>query len=183
MSDLTKLLMSESVDIPKLVERNRSEGYPDLTPQLKAFAIEYVQCLNHMEAAESIGLSRGRGIRLMRNPLVSAMIQDMQAKMATRAIITREYIESENLELNDIAMGRADTFLLTRDGDVVKEKVHNLPVARAVQADMAKNAGIQNIVIADKGAVSISINLSSLGVSHEVEVEKPLLDGEYTDVS
>ena len=188
MPVLKKLRVDPSLDIEKLIRANRENNFPDLKAKPRAFAMNYVELLDHRAAAEAAKYDPNKGKKLLRDPLISAFIGFLQEKLVTRKLITREYIESQWLELNDIAMARVATLTgetcINADGVEVPEErlMHNLPVARAVLAEMTKGTNFSEDSSAQGGAVNISINLKALGVSNEsaakATIQKTILEGE-----
>lgn len=185
MSTLKLLQNDDSLTITKLIEANKKAGWPDLEPWQKSFCAEYIECYSHRDAAKLAGKSPAQGVRILRDPLVSAYIAFLQEKITTRKIITREFIESEMLELNDIAMGRVETKLVDKDGIAYSAEVHNLPVARAVQTEMAKATKFYEDGSSQGGTVEIQLNLGGLGIKPDVaknaSVRGVVIEGELSD--
>ena len=185
MPSLELLQKDFSINTEKLIKANIEQGFPDLDPKHKAFAYNYVATLNHRDAATESGFPAARGIQVLRDPLVNAMIGFLQDKMATRSIITREFVEAEMLALNDIAMGRVETKMVDKDGGSFSEFVHNLPVAKAVQTELAKSTKFYQDGSSQGGEVQISINLGALGVRPETAakatVQRTIINGELAD--
>lgn len=178
MPSLKQILNDSLIDMPKLIEANRELGFPDLEPQHKAFAYEYVACMNHRDAAVAANLPASKGIQLRRDPLIAAMISHLQERMATHSIITRDHVQAEMVELNDIAMGRIATKLVDKDGRAYEAEVHNLPVAKAVQTEMAKMTDAYKDGSGNKSDVTIVINSQALGVTGEMVLEQAPIEGQ-----
>lgn len=123
----------------------------EITPLERAFAMEYVSNgYNHIKAAESIGLNRSKGIRLVKNPIVQLLIKELQDKQHTLSLVTNEFVMTCYMRLLPKLMGEDDIpqVVMNRDSgdtDTVDIKKFHAAETVAVLRDMAKMVGDYNI--------------------------------------
>lgn len=180
-------LTINSKSLKNLIDHNRRNDWPDILDMERMFCYEYIANGHSLAgAAKAAKMSRANGLKALRKPLVHACIQDMISTMGSRKIMDAEFIETQMLELYDIAMGNIETKCVDRDGEVYSGLIHNLPVAAKLLTEMAKTTKIYEDGSAQGGTVNIGINMGALGISpsasSRMEIKtSDILEGEFTD--
>lgn len=155
-------------ELERTIERLRDDGWNDLDPLKRAFAISYSYCNSHVEAAREIGKA-GQGLKFLRDPFVRALIADMQAELAKISIINRSFVEQKMLETLEKLEGNVPVPMVTMSGDSYEEhKFHSGEVVTLLR-DMGKIAQIVPKDDGPVGGVNIQINLGAMVGSDKEE--------------
>ena len=93
-------------------------------------------------AAKEAGLSNQRGRLLLSNPLVRALIADLQKEQYQTNIITEELIRTKLLELLPKLMGEEEVPIVLSNGAMVMEKKFFPGEARAALESLGKSIGM-----------------------------------------
>jgi len=163
--------------INELIERNRKNGWPDLEPHQRAFAYLFLVDFDHRAAAESVGMARTSGIRLLRHPMVAAFIEEEQQKQATNAFITKEYITTQYINMIPMLLGEVDMPFTNASGEQCYGKQFRPAELRGILQELSKTVDGFNKEKMQQGAsggVSINLNLANL----IGEVEGVTIEGE-----
>lgn len=126
-------------DLQAKIERNRANGWADLSLQQKAFASEYTVSYDHISAAEKTGYEKPSGLRLLRHPLVIAYIEDLQELNKINGIITKDFINAQYLILLDMAMGREEIKICLANGERVSAKVTKISEAVSILKQLSSS--------------------------------------------
>ena len=158
-------LALESKPSEEVVRWNRENGYPDLSPQERAFARKYMESFNVRTAARDVGLPVSKAHLTLKKPLVGAFIEDLEAQYSERSFLSRELVILEQVELLDKLMGREEVPIVTVKGDkVVAKKFHAMEAVKLL-GDLAKQTGASKSSGGEGSAVTVNIDFSALGVS------------------
>ncbi len=108
----------------RVIERNRGEKWECLEPHKRMFAIEYMRTMSHVMAAKNIGRA-GDGLRYLRDPLVLALISDLQEEYHQTNIITEYWIQAKLMELLPRVMGEEEIPIVLANGlEMTAKKFH-----------------------------------------------------------
>lgn len=153
----------EEEDTVRLIQRNKEIGWPDIPHQKKAFAHEYIlNGYNHREAAKEVGIAASSGIRVLREPLVSAYVAHLQETNFTSQIITKQFVEHQYLELIPFLKGEREIPIVTGSGAEIDAcKFHGSELV-AVLRDLSKITGYQKEEENNKNLVNIEINFGAV---------------------
>ena len=162
-----------------LLERNRGLNWPDVTPEQRAFAYELLRNgYKHAAAAEEIGLARSAGIRLLRHPLVSAFIAELQEQEASHNFITKRFVESMYVDLLPKLLGEEEVPLVTPAGEQFHAKKFHSSEAVSVLRDLSKSSGYQETEGPKSATVNVTINAAAMqGSASPIDVELEVSDG------
>ena len=170
---------------------NNTENSPDplvifeaLSPQERAFSLAYVTCYDHAQAAQEVGLSRDRGLRLINKPLVSQFIAHLQQDQEQYMVINRAFVQAKALELWPKINGEEPVAIVDRDG--IEKQACKFHAADAVSllTFFGKHAGFSQ----EKSTrhVTINIDLERMGIdeskSKNVSVTLDASDGEFEEI-
>lgn len=152
-----------------LVERNQENNWIDLSDQDKAFAYVYIlNGYNHLEAAEEVGIARSGALRTLRKPLVSAFISHLQTENFTASRITKDFVESQYLEILPKLKGEEDIAYVTGMGLEVEVKKFHGSELISVLRDLSKSSGYQKEEEINKSQVNIQMNFGAVMDKPEV---------------
>lgn len=156
----------------EIIERNKETGWPDIDHQRRAFALEYVTDYDHRRAAKIAGFNPDRGVKLIREPLLSHFIVALQLERFNANIITREFIESRRLRLLDMVMGDVPAPHITPQGEEIEARKLQADSARGVLSDMEKAIGEGKV----NAGITVQINVAGL-----IGEQGAVIDGEVVD--
>ncbi len=163
IADDCQILTQDKESINALIERNRREDWPDLTPEKRAFALVYVVSYNHRDAASSAGLSPDSGIRLIRDPLVSAYIREIQDKDLVSNLITEDFVRTHMVNLLPKLLGQEEVPLVDKDGSQISVKKFHPTDAVNLLKELAKSTKFYEEGSGQGGnQVNVNIDLSRL---------------------
>ena len=127
------------VDLQADVEELRANDWADLPPKMRNFAYAYIQSYCHLAAAEEAGYARESGIRLLRDPRIAALIQDLQRAYGERNFINRDFVNMQWLKLLPKVMGEEMVQLgIHKDGWQMEGYEFNAPAATKVLTELSK---------------------------------------------
>jgi hypothetical protein len=153
------------------LERNRSSGWPDVSPKAKVFVHEYSVCGNITSACKRVSIGRDRGMRMLRDPIIRAYLDSLEEGLRNDTIITRAFVELQMLETLEQVNGDVDVPNVTKDGEVVWGPRFNGTGKIALLKEMKGLAGMNKEQGIDGTGVTINIDLNAAGyVAPEVEV-------------
>ena len=151
-----------------LIERNRDSGWPDLPDQRKGFGYIYLSNgYNHREAAKKVGFSKNSGMKILREPLVSAFIQYLQEKHFTTSIITKQFVEDQYLQILPYLKGEEEIPIVNGQGGTANVKKFHASELTAVLRDLSKVTGYQKEDESNKNITNIQINYGAVISSPE----------------
>ena len=167
---MTNLLELPKKELKALVLRNRENGYEDLTPQLRMFAFSFVEDYNHRRAAEFVDLPASRGIGLIRDPLVSALINDIQSELEERSILSTDFVRTMWLQILPKLLGEEAIPLVDKDGiESTALKFHASESVRAL-TEIGKATKFYDEGSGSTGTV-INLNFGSVGVRDDGTID------------
>ena len=153
-----------------VIESNRLSGWPDVDAQTKVFLHEYSVVGSLKNACEKVGVSKDRGSRMLRDPVASAFLEELQEHLSVNTIITRSFVELQMLETLEQCNGDVDVPHVTKDGDIVWGPSFNASGKIALLKEMKGLAGMNKDIGTDGNGVTIHIDLHAAGYT------APLLD-------
>lgn len=103
-------------DLIAQIERNKSSDWEDISPQRKAFALNYVIIYDHRQSARLAGFSPDRGFRLLREPLLSAYIAHLQEEDYVTNTITEDFVRTQFHSLIPMLMGHVEVPIVDSHG-------------------------------------------------------------------
>ncbi|MCK5609670.1 hypothetical protein KAR91_47795 [Candidatus Pacearchaeota archaeon] len=123
-----------------LIERNKKEGWPDLPPQRRAFALRYIIDYDHRESAKEAGLNENYALKYIREPLTSAYISYLQEEANISNVITNDFIRTQFLNLIPMLSGQVEVpMIVGKDGDAVSAKKFHSNELISVLKELAKS--------------------------------------------
>ncbi len=162
MADSYDIIIPEE-DTKSLIERNKKTNWEDLTDQRKAFAYEYIaNGYNHRNAAHKVGIAKNSAVRLLREPLVSAFISHLQEEHFTSAIITKQFVEHQYLELIPYLKGEQAIPMVTGQGVELDACKFHASELTAVLRDLSKVTGYVKEEENNKGQVQIFMDFGAV---------------------
>ena len=162
-------------DLARQVEQHREEGWVNLDPALRMFAIEYMNHLDHCKTAVELGWDSSRGTRLMKHPLVRAMIADLMAEAEQFHIQTRHFVREKLMEMLPKLAGEEDVAIVLGNGVPIQEKKFFPGEYRATLEALARMGGFEKPVEEAKRAPEIHLNFGDVcsgDVNVQVNMEK-----------
>lgn len=100
----------------QLVEQNRENGWQDLPTVHRAFALRYVEDYDHRAAAQEVGIPQDQALRVLRNPLVTAFVNDLQGEMQMQSVINADFVRMQWLKVMPKLMGEEPVPMVAGDG-------------------------------------------------------------------
>lgn len=177
MADTDLSIIPEDFNPPEessiLIERNKVSGWEDLSHQKKAFAYEYLSNgYKHRKAATHAGIAENSGLKVLREPLVSAFIAELQEKHFTSAIITKQFVESQYLELIPFLKGEEEIPIVTGQGEEKNVYKFHASELVGVLRDLSKVTGYQQEEEKNKGMVNIQMNFGAVMDDPEIIINE-----------
>ncbi len=173
MSDLPSTTESNKSDLPdykamaKQIVTHRENAWADFDPRKRMFAYYYLENYNHRKAAERAGFPPQKGLALSREPLVAALIADLQEQMQLRTTINSDFIRTKWLELLPKLMGEEEVAMVDKEGcQFAAKKFHSADATRAL-VELGKSTKFYADGSGGSAAVNISINLAALGIEEK----------------
>ena len=170
MQSNSELSKKDEQSVADLLEYNRSNNWPDVSPQHKVLVHEYSICGDLGAAAKAANMSRPLASRTLRDNLVRSYLDDIHADSRQDSIITRQFVELQYLEYLDQVNGDVEVPVVTRDGDVIMAKKFDSTGKLGALRDMAKFSGMEKNVGSSSGGVVVQFDFSAFGVQREVGV-------------
>jgi hypothetical protein len=149
-------------DLTSEIERHKSSNWETLDGQLRAFAYEYVIHYDHRKAAKAVGFSESKGIKLIRDPLVSALIKDIQDRNLVSNIITEDFVRSQWLNLLPKLMGDEEVNLVTAMGAQFQAKKFHSSETVSVLKELSKSTKFYENGSGQEGGTTVNINLGAV---------------------
>ena len=154
-------------ELESLLAKNRDHGYPDVTDQHKMFAHEYILDFDHNRAAAAVGYSRSNGIRMLRDPLISAFIEELKQSMFSRMSIDADMVRAMWIETIPKLAGKEAVPKMLKDGSVVEGCHFDGPSLVSALKDIGTMTDLYKNGSGGNQPVSVSINLGDLGLNNE----------------
>ena len=120
------------------IERNRKNGFEDLTLPERAFAHQYIIDYDHRRAAVDTGFGADAGIRLVRKPLIAAYIKALQDEDLVADTITRDFVRAQMLNLLPKLMGDEEIPVVLSNGANILARKFHAGEANALLRELAK---------------------------------------------
>lgn len=173
MNDLPSTTGSNKSDLPdykamaKQIITHRENAWADFDPKKRMFAYYYLEDYNHRRAAERAGFPPQKGLALSREPLVAALIADLQEQMQLRTTINADFIRTKWLELLPKLMGEEEVAMVDKEGlQFAAKKFHSADATRAL-VELGKSTKFYADGSGGSAPVNISINLKALGIEEK----------------
>ena len=172
-------VLSLSEDV---LNHNKENGWPDVTPKAKKFLHEYAIAGDFRAACSASGLKRSHGSRLLRDPLNSGYLTHIQENLMDHTIITRQFVELEMLKTLEELGGEVDIPNVTKEGDIVWGPRYNGSGKVSLLKEMKGLAGMNKEQGVDGHGVTIIFNEANFtGSGPSVEIKD--VDGEVIDAA
>lgn len=173
MSDLYQSICETNTDslasllknANEVIARNKDNDYVDLDPKKKAFVFKYLESYELRDAAEAVGVSRETARKWLREPLVSAFLNEWQQEMGQRSVITRDFVNQQWLKLLPKVMGEEDVAMVDKEGCAFEAKEFDAVAVTRVLTELSKSTNFYNEGSGSKAAVTVNIDLSALGIN------------------
>lgn len=146
-------------ELRALIDRNKNNGWQDLDPRERAFALEYLVHYSHRKAAEKAGYSASAGISLIRRPLVAAFIRDLQDHQSVTNIVTEDFVRNLWLTLLPKLMGEEEVPMVTSQGEAFTAKKFHASEVNSVIKELAKSTDFYK---AEEGGTNLADVLAAL---------------------
>ena len=157
------LIIQDKDELNAVIVRNKADNWPDLTAQRKAFAMHYLMDYDHREAAHKAKFSKEYGKVLVREPLLSAYIAELQDQDLISNIVTEDFVRTQWLNLIPILSGQVEVPLgVNADGDQLNGKQFNAGALNATLKELAKTTKIYEEGSGGSGQVNVQINVGAL---------------------
>lgn len=177
MSDSTITIYESPDDFNKLVEANRKNGWQSLSPAERMFAYYYVETYNARTAAEDCGMAPSAGLRLLRKPLIQALVSHVQEQMQARSLINADFVRVQWLQLLPKLMGEEEVAMVDKGMSFQAKKFHAGEATRAL-TELGKSTKFYEGGTPNGGNVVVNIDLGALGINTGTTIEGDIVDGE-----
>lgn len=165
------LIIENKGELNAVIERNKQNGWEDLTAQRKAFAMYYLASYDHRDAAKKVKFSADFGTSLIREPLLSAYIAELQGQDLISNIVTEDFVRTQWLNLIPILSGQVEIPLgVNADGDQLNGKQFNAAALNATIKELAKTTKIYEEGSGGSGQVNVQINMGALFGDKEKDI-------------
>lgn len=152
-SDLLNELPTSSEEFEAKLQEFRDGNWAALSPEKKAFAYAYIENYDHRDAASQIGLSPDMGIRLRRDPFVTAFINDLQSILGERSLITRDFVNMQWLKLLPKVTGEEAVMLgVSKEGLQLEGYEFNAAAAVKILTELSKSVDFYKPIVDDNVA-------------------------------
>lgn len=173
MNDLPSSIESNKSDLPdykamaKQIVSHRENAWADFDPKKRMFAYYYLEDYNHRRAADRAGFPPQKGLAISREPLVAALIADLQEQMQLRTTINADFIRTKWLEMLPKLMGEEEVAMVDKDGcQFAAKKFHSADATRAL-VELGKSTKFYADGSGGSASVNISIDLKALGIEEK----------------
>jgi hypothetical protein len=151
----------------KQITAHRENAWADFDPKKRMFAYYYLEDYNHRKAAERVGFPPQKGLAISREPLVAALIADLQEQMQLRTTINSDFVRTKWLEILPKLMGEEEVAMVDKEGcQFAAKKFHSADATRAL-VELGKSTKFYADGSGGSAAVNISINLQALGIEEK----------------
>lgn len=160
-------------ELDRIIERMRGNGWADLEPAKRSFALAYSATSSVSQASIDSGVSESSCRKYLRDPVVRAMISDIQEEYARVSIINRHFVEQKMLETLEKLEGNVEVPMVTGQGiPITEKKFHSGEVVNLLK-EMGKISGIiPERRDSSGGGVQVTINMGALlGEEEGVTIE------------
>ena len=113
-------------------------GFPELSLAARQFAIEMIECRDHLLAADLAQIPRNQAMKMWRHPLVQAFMAYLNEKRTNYSLIDSSFIEVQYLSLFNKLMGNEEVPMVDKDGTAISRKKFHASEAVAALGAMAK---------------------------------------------
>ena len=157
------LIIQDKNELNAVIERNKQNGWEDLEPKRKAFAMYYLMDYDHRASAKKAKFSEDFGKSLIREPLLSAYISELQTQDLISNIVTEDFVRTQWLNMIPILSGRVDIALgVDADGTQLVGRQFNAGALNSVLKELAKSTKFYEEGSGGSGQVNVQINMGAL---------------------
>jgi hypothetical protein len=149
-------------NITKAVSLARAEGYINLTPIQRQFALEFVLSGTTLrKIARLMDVPQPFVQKMYNNPVVRAYIADLQKEVAAHKLVNDQWVENQIMKVLPMLMGEVPVDIVTSKGSHVrKRKFHAAEIASLLKHF---GGGVQDSKTGfGAGGVNIQINLADM---------------------
>ena len=133
------LVIENKSQLALIIERNKTSGWPDLEPKRKAFAMHYIIDYDARNAAKKAKFAEATGARLIREPLLSAYISELQNEELISNVVTEDFVRTQWLNLIPMLSGQVEVPIVLADGTQVDVKKFHASELNSVLKELAKS--------------------------------------------
>ena len=157
------LIIQDRNELNAIIERNKQNGWPDLEPKRKAFAMHYLMGYDHRDAAVKAKFSAEFGKSLTREPLLSAYISELQSQDLISNVVTEDFVRTQWLNLIPILSGQVSVPLgVNAEGEQLEGMQFNAGALNSVIKELAKSTKFYEDGSGQGGLVNVSIDVGAL---------------------
>jgi len=170
MNNLPSLLIDESPEaewaladpksIAGRVTRARNEGFVNLTPYQRQFALEFVLSgASLKKIARVMELPRPMIQKMYNDPVTRAYITDLQKEVAAQRVINDQWVENQILQNMPKLLGEEPVDIVTSKGCHIKKRKYH---AAELTSLFRHFGGGQESKQAGAGGVNVQINFGDI---------------------
>jgi len=164
------LVIENKSQLALIIERNKAAGWPDIEPKRKAFAMYYLIDYDTRKAAKKAKFAEKTGASLIREPLLSAYIAELQSQDLISNVVTEDFVRTQWLNLIPILSGQVEVPLgVDADGDQLNGKKFHASELNNVLKELAKSTKFYEEGSGGDGSVNVQINVGALLGNTEVK--------------
>jgi len=155
------IVIQDKEQLAAVIERNKANGWEDLSAQRKAFAMHFLLNYDHRAAAKKVKFSLEMGAKLIREPLLSAYISELQSQDLISNIVTEDFVRTQWLNLIPILSGQVEIPIVLADGSEINARKFHAAELNNVLKELAKSTKFYEEGSGD-GSVNVQINVAAL---------------------
>lgn len=171
MSNVAALQTGKLARCP--VEEARKDGYKILSPIEQWVAIEFATSGSTLK---NLALRSKQPLaviqRAFNDPIVRALIHDLQTEIAQHKVINASWVEQQVLAIWPQLIGEEEVYLVNKAGEEISARKFHGPEVASILKHFSGNADQKKA-----GGVQVSINFGDMGVSPAV-APSVVIDGE-----
>ena len=157
----------EFIDVETQIAEYREDNWVQFDNQLKAFALDYIQHYNHRLSCKRADLPKDMGIKLIRDPLVSALISDLISQRQIRTNITDDMVSTLWLNMLPKLMGEEDIAMIDNTGNEFQgRKFHASESVRAL-TEISKSTKFYA-----EGSGTGQINIQAILINGDMNIQE-----------
>lgn len=156
------LKITDKEELKVVIERNKNNGWPDLPAKRKAFAMHYVVGYNHRKASKQAGFSEDFGAELIREPLLTAYIAELQSQELMSNIVTEDFVRTQWLNLIPMLSGQVEVPIVLADGTQTYGRKFMAGELNSVLKELAKSTKFYEEGSGQGSQVNVNIDMGAL---------------------
>lgn len=117
-----------------------------------------------------MGLGENKARSVLRMPLALAYLNDIQAMLAERTVINRDFVNMQWLKLLPKVMGEEEVPIVdVKNGLAFSAKEFNANAAAKVLTELSKSTNFYADGSSNNASVTVNIDLTALGINQSTE--------------